>query len=100
MKSLVGVLLTAVLLLAAWGVYSKLRAHAPPPSSSAAAERPSPAPATPGADPGAFRCDARKYCSQMTSCAEAKFFLAHCPDVRLDKNHNGVPCEAQWCPGG
>lgn len=44
-----------------------------------------------------FRCDGRKYCSQMTSCAEAKFFLKNCPDPRMDGDHDGVPCEEQWC---
>jgi len=46
-----------------------------------------------------FRCDGRTRCSQMTSCAEASFFLQNCPGVRLDGNRNGVPCEKQWCSG-
>ncbi len=45
----------------------------------------------------AFRCDGRTYCSQMTSCAEATYFLKHCPGVKMDGNHDGVPCEKQWC---
>jgi hypothetical protein len=44
-----------------------------------------------------FKCDGRQYCSQMTSCAEASFFLQHCPNVKMDGNHDGVPCEQQWC---
>lgn len=44
-----------------------------------------------------YRCDGRTYCSQMTSCAEATFFLKNCPDVRMDGNRDGVPCEQQWC---
>jgi cold shock CspA family protein len=43
------------------------------------------------------RCDGRNYCSQMTSCAEAKFFLKNCPGVQMDGNFDGVPCEQQWC---
>lgn len=43
------------------------------------------------------RCDGRQHCSQMTSCAEATFFLKNCPGVKMDGNHNGVPCEEQWC---
>ena len=43
-----------------------------------------------------FRCDGRTHCSEMTSCAEAKFFLANCPGVKMD-NGDGVPCESQWC---
>lgn len=44
-----------------------------------------------------FQCDGRTYCSQMTSCAEATLFLKNCPDVKMDGNHDGVPCEQQWC---
>lgn len=44
-----------------------------------------------------FSCDGRKYCSQMTSCAEAEYFLQHCPGVEMDGNHDGQPCEQQWC---
>lgn len=45
----------------------------------------------------AYRCDGRTYCSQMTSCAEATFFLRNCPSVQMDGNNDGVPCEQQWC---
>ena len=45
----------------------------------------------------AFRCDGRAYCSQMTSCAEATYFLKHCPGVKMDGNNDGIPCEQQWC---
>ena len=44
-----------------------------------------------------FKCDARKYCSQMTSCAEAQYFLARCTNVKMDGDRNGLPCEVQWC---
>jgi len=44
-----------------------------------------------------FSCDGRTYCSQMTSCAEATFFLKNCPGVKMDGNNDGVPCEQQWC---
>jgi cold shock CspA family protein len=29
-----------------------------------------------------FKCDGRTTCSQMTSCAEAKYFLRHCPNPK------------------
>lgn len=45
----------------------------------------------------AFKCDGRKYCSQMTSCAEAKSFLQNCPGTEMDGDADGVPCESQWC---
>ena len=44
-----------------------------------------------------YKCDGRVYCSQMTSCAEAKFFLANCPGVTMDGDNDGIPCERQWC---
>ena len=44
-----------------------------------------------------LRCDGRRHCSQMRSCEEAKYFLANCPGVEMDGDHNGIPCERQWC---
>ncbi len=49
-----------------------------------------------------YRCDGRKYCSQMNSCEEAKFFLYNCPNTRIDRGKSlhdpdGVPCEKEWC---
>lgn len=45
----------------------------------------------------AFTCDGRTHCSQMTSCAEATYFLQHCPNTQMDGNGDGEPCEQQWC---
>jgi len=44
-----------------------------------------------------FHCDGRTHCSQMTSCAEATYFLQNCPNVKMDGDHDGIPCEQQWC---
>ena len=44
-----------------------------------------------------FSCDDRTHCSQMTSCAEARYFLKHCPGVQMDGDGDGEPCEQQWC---
>lgn len=44
-----------------------------------------------------FSCDGRQYCSQMKSCAEANYFLANCPGVKMDGDKDGIPCEQQWC---
>jgi hypothetical protein len=49
-----------------------------------------------GASSG-YQCDGRTHCSQMTSCAEAKYFLRNCPNVEMDGDNDGVPCEMQWC---
>ena len=44
-----------------------------------------------------FKCDGRTRCTQMTSCEEAKFFIIHCPNTKMDGDKDGVPCEDQWC---
>ena len=61
--------------------------------------QPSTAHHTPAQQPAqaAFSCDGRTHCSQMRSCAEAKFFLNHCPTVQMDGDNDGIPCEQQWC---
>ena len=49
--------------------------------------------------PTAYRCDGRTMCSQMASCEEATFFLRNCPNVQMDGDGDGIPCEQQWCGG-
>jgi endonuclease YncB( thermonuclease family) len=80
------------------------RRHGPchGPAVSAEAAAPPPAVPAPVAMPAvreaaARRCDGRRYCSQMTSCEEATWFLRHCPDTEMDGDGDGVPCERQWC---
>jgi cold shock CspA family protein len=46
---------------------------------------------------GQYSCDGRTMCSQMTSCAEARYFIRHCPNTQMDGDGDGVPCESQWC---
>ncbi|WP_374499427.1 cold shock domain-containing protein [Zoogloea sp.] len=46
-----------------------------------------------------YRCDGRSLCSEMRSCAEATYFLQHCPGVEMDGDGDGIPCEQQWCSG-
>lgn len=75
---------------------------APPPASPTKppAARPAATISTqPPAAAGA-RCDGRLYCSQMRTCDEARWFLTNCPGVHMDGDHDGVPCEAQWCGSG
>ena len=43
-----------------------------------------------------FSCDGRTHCSQMRSYEEAVYFLRHCPNVKMDGNNDGVPCERQF----
>jgi hypothetical protein len=44
-----------------------------------------------------FRCEGKTHCSQMSSCDEAKFYIANCPATQMDGDNDGVPCESQWC---
>ena len=39
-----------------------------------------------------FVCGKKKYCSQMASCAEARFYLEKCGLKRLDGDSDGTPC--------
>ena len=56
-----------------------------------------PAPSTATSQPARFSCDGRTRCTQMTSCEEAAYFIQHCPNTTMDGDHDGVPCEQQWC---
>jgi len=39
-------------------------------------------------------CDKKQYCSQMTSCEEAKAYLQQCPNRSyLDRDKDGIPCK-------
>lgn len=44
-----------------------------------------------------FKCEGKTRCPQMTSCEEAMFYLNHCPGTITDGDHDGLPCEDQWC---
>jgi len=44
-----------------------------------------------------FSCQGKQYCSEMASCEEARFYLKNCPGVKIDGDHDGIPCESQWC---
>ena len=41
----------------------------------------------------AGQCGTKRYCRQMTSCAEARFYLNQCGVSSLDGDGDGVPCE-------
>lgn len=40
-----------------------------------------------------FSCGAKRYCREMTSCAEARFHLETCGVRTLDGDRDGLPCE-------
>ena len=75
----------------AYTLYRKPTFEAMPPETAGVMGR--------AAQAHSFTCDGRIHCSQMTSCAEASFFLRHCPGTQMDGNNDGVPCEKQWCTG-
>ncbi len=91
--------LASVLLLAVigWYGYSRLTANRATDSTPIRASPPTPAVVVPPAQP--FHCDGRTRCSQMTSCAEATYFIRQCPGTRMDGDGDGIPCESQWCRG-
>lgn len=60
-------------------------------------EAASPRPVTRAEAVSRYACDGRTHCSQMRSCDEARYFLRHCPNVEMDGNGDGEPCEQQWC---
>lgn len=39
-------------------------------------------------------CGSKRYCREMTSCAEARFYLEKCGLSRIDGDHDGIPCES------
>ena len=100
MQRLIVVLIVATL---GWYGYTKYQEDARvrafveawTPRTSARQGAPSPMPQSRTASP--FKCDGRTYCSQMTSCAEATFFLKNCPGTKMDGNNDGIPCEKQCC---
>jgi endonuclease YncB( thermonuclease family) len=58
---------------------------AAPQQSAPAQSRPAPT--------DTFSCGSKRYCTQMSSCTEAQFYFRQCGLMRLDGDHDGVPCE-------
>ena len=102
-NSFLGSIASVALLAAlAFGLYQTVAPRLKPVPSAGAdqAASPSTLAAAPGAAPsGHYTCDGRRFCSQMTSCAEATYFLRNCPNTEMDGDNDGVPCESQWCTG-
>jgi len=42
---------------------------------------------------GNFSCGSKRYCKDMSTCEEAKFYLNECGLSKLDRDGDGVPCE-------
>lgn len=41
-----------------------------------------------------FSCGGKNVCREMDSCEEAYFYLEQCGMGRLDRDHDGIPCES------
>lgn len=41
-----------------------------------------------------YQCGQKTKCGQMVSCEEARFYLEKCGLKRLDRDHDGIPCES------
>ncbi len=52
---------------------------------------------SPSASPQKYQCAGKTRCSEMNSCEEATFYLQNCPNVQIDGDGDGIPCEKQWC---
>ena len=104
-SKLIGVALVIALAALGWNHYAAKRERAvaspPPQEIMSAPSIPKKIPLAeqlaPAATSVAFKCEGKKYCSEMNSCDEAKFYLRNCPGVKIDGDGDGVPCEQQHC---
>ena len=97
MKNILALAFIAAL---AWYGYGKFKAMSDPAGGTELSSAVAPSQVQPTAvapAPSQFSCDGRTHCSAMTSCAEATYFIQHCPNTKMDGNNDGVPCEQQWC---
>ena len=76
------------------GLWALPAAETTPPWAWRAAQRSSPRAPPRNGGSSSFRCGEKRYCTQMTSCEEARFHLKQCGLSRLDADNDGVPCES------
>ena len=97
LRTVVGLLLVALLGWQGFKYYQKAapahRANEPAPSAGQPLLDLAPSRTA----TASYVCDGRQHCSQMTSCAEATYFLKNCPGTKMDGDKDGVPCEVQLC---
>ena len=60
----------------------------------AAPAKPMPPPNLSRPTASGFTCGAKRYCREMTSCAEARFYFTQCGRARMDGDGDGIPCES------
>jgi len=85
----IGLPLALVAIFAAYGKLMEYRLDQGAPLAQRAPEQEAPAPS--------FQCEGKTRCPEMSSCAEAVFYLQNCPGTQMDGDHDGTPCEDQWC---
>jgi hypothetical protein len=90
MKLLAGIII-GVLGVLGYQKFQERQPPAPVEFEDSSAVTAQPAPARSAHDE--FQCDGRQHCSQMRNCEEAEFFLRNCPDVKMDGDEDGRPCE-------
>jgi endonuclease YncB( thermonuclease family) len=44
-------------------------------------------------------CGSKRYCKEMSSCEEAKYYLTQCGLSQLDRDGDGIPCESLCARG-
>jgi hypothetical protein len=98
------IIILAILLALSWKAYSRYSHHVsqietvPKPAFDSGSDADKvPDIELQSSGQSSFACDGRMHCSQMKSCEEAKYFLQHCPNVKMDGDNDGIPCEQQWC---
>lgn len=77
-----------------WRRGSRRPYRLPSPDEPVAANPGQRTPASPATPAPAFQCGHKNRCSQMSSCAEAQFYLQQCGVKKLDGNNDGIPCAA------
>jgi cytoskeletal protein RodZ len=68
-------------------------ATTPPATKSSQSTTSTPQPQT-SKPQSAGTCGSKSKCGEMSSCAEAKFYLNNCGLGKLDRDKDGIPCES------
>jgi len=82
LKVLLSILIVAFLIIPSTSFAKEHKSHAPKKYAVNKSQKPL-----------KFKCDGRQHCSQMRSFKEAKYFIKHCPNTKMDGDNDGIPCE-------
>jgi hypothetical protein len=89
--------LISFLLIAVIAVYVYGRCSLKHQIGSTETHSPTQTPVRTEAATSSFTCAGKTRCHQMASCEEATFYLKNCPNVEIDGDGDGVPCEKEFC---